>query len=216
MNKSASLIERKKGGKMNNASVLSARGLLILDAAQQLFFKHGFDETSLAMIINEAGGSRRSIYNEFGNKKGLLLAVIQQQVSIQAQTLTSIQENLAPQDALNDVCFRFVKGMMSITIRALFRLIVQQAIKWPELGQIIYQNGPVAGTLPLANYLQKLVDSGVLNLDDCHYYAQMLLEMAKGPLHTKVLLLPEEIITDEEIKQQVNIAVGIFLKAHQA
>ncbi len=68
------------------AKPLTTRGLLIRDAAQQLFFKHGFDETSLEMIINETGGSRRSIYNEFGNKQGLLLAVVNGQVSKQAET----------------------------------------------------------------------------------------------------------------------------------
>ena len=55
---------------------LSPRGLLILDAAKNLFYHKGFDETSLAMIINEAGGSRRSIYNEFGNKRGLFYVSI--------------------------------------------------------------------------------------------------------------------------------------------
>ena len=47
---------------------LSERGLMILNSAQELFFNKGFDETSLEMIINKAGGSRRSIYNEFGDK----------------------------------------------------------------------------------------------------------------------------------------------------
>jgi len=193
----------------------STRGLLILNAAQQLFFQHGFDETSLEMIINEAGGSRRSIYNEFGNKQGLLMAVIQRQVSLQAQTLTSINRELSPEFALNDVCFRFVQGMLSVTIRSLFRLVVQQAVKLPELGEIIYQKGPMAGVLPLVDYLKYLVEQNILTIDDCHFSAQMLLEMAKGPLHTRTLLLPHKEVSDDEIKQQVHKAVEIFIKAHQ-
>jgi len=195
---------------------LSARGQLILNAAQQLFFQQGFDQTSLEMIINEAGGSRRSIYNEFGNKEGLLLAVIQRQVSIQAQTLTLINKELSPEDALNDVCFRFVQGMLSITIRSLFRLVVQQAFNLPELGKIIYQNGPVNGVLPLVSYLEYLVQHHNLQIEDCLFSAQMLLEMAKGPLYTKSLLLPHEDILDEAIRQQVYHVVKMFIKAHQA
>ena len=61
---------------------LSSRGESILEAAKNLFLKHGYAQTSLEMIIAEAGGSRRSIYNEFGNKQGLLTSVIQQQVLI--------------------------------------------------------------------------------------------------------------------------------------
>ncbi len=193
----------------------SSRGLLILNAAQQLFFQHGFDETSLEMIINEAGGSRRSIYNEFGNKQGLLMAVIQRQVTLQAETLTLIDRELSPESALNDVCFRFVQGMLSVTIRSLFRLVVQQAIKLPELGEIIYQKGPMAGVLPLADYLENLVEQQILTIEDSHFSAQMLLEMAKGPLHTRTLLLPHKEVSDDEIKQQVHKAVAIFLKAYR-
>ena len=80
---------------------LSPRGLLILDAAQNLFYNLGFDETSLAMIINEAGGSRRSIYNEFGNKHGLLMAVIQRQVKTQSEILTSINRELDAKEAVS-------------------------------------------------------------------------------------------------------------------
>lgn len=194
---------------------LTSRGLLIRDAAQQLFFKYGFDETSLEMIINEAGGSRRSIYNEFGNKQGLLLAVVNGQVSKQAETLTDINRNLSAKAALNEVCYKFVLGMLSPSIMSLFRLVVQQVVKFPELGEVINQKGRLTGILPLADYLVWLVEQQVLEIDDCHFAAQMLIEMAKGPLHTRALLLPDTTVTDEEILQQVNKAVDIFLKGHQ-
>ena len=58
---------------------ISKRGQRILDVAQTYFYQQGYDETSLAMIIEQAGGSRRSIYADFGNKQGLLMAVVQRQ-----------------------------------------------------------------------------------------------------------------------------------------
>lgn len=193
---------------------LSSRGELILNSAQQLFFQNGFDETSLEMIINEAGGSRRSIYNEFGNKQGLLMAVIQRQVCVQAKILTTIDRELCPKEALNNVCLKFVQGMLSPTIMSLFRLVVQQVVKMPELGEIIYQKGIMAGVLPLAEYLDFLTDKKVLQIDNTHFAAQMLIELAKGPLHTRALLMPRKIVTESEISQQVNQAVNMFLKAH--
>ncbi|WP_057830310.1 TetR/AcrR family transcriptional regulator [Colwellia sp. TT2012] len=194
---------------------LSARGLLIRDAAEQLFFQHGFDETSLEMIINETGGSRRSIYNEFGNKQGLLLAVVNRQVYKQAHTLSDIHRELSAKAALNDVCFRFAQGMLSPTMMSLFRLVVQQVVKFPELGEVINQRGRITGILPLADYLYWLTEQQVLTIEDCHFSAQMLIEMTKGPLHTQALLLPNTVITDDEIRQQVHSAVDIFFKAHK-
>ncbi len=196
-------------------SKLSPRGLLILDAAQNLFYHQGFDETSLAMIINEAGGSRRSIYNEFGNKRGLLMAVIQRQVKAQSEILTSINRDLEAKEALNQVCSKFVLGMLSAELMSLFRLVVQQVVKFPELGEMIYKNGPMAGILPLVDYLSWLTEQKILKIENCHLSAQMLLEMAKGPLHTRSLLLPDKKVTDEEITHQVTKAVDIFLNAHR-
>jgi len=201
--------------KAEGTKPLTTRGLLIRDAAQQLFFKHGFDETSLEMIINEAGGSRRSIYNEFGNKQGLLLAVVNGQVSKQAETLTDINRSLSAKYALNDVCYKFVLGMLSPSIMSLFRLVVQQVVKFPELGEVINQKGRLTGVLPLTDYLSWLVEQKVLEIDDCHFAAQMLLEMAKGPLHTRALLIPNMAVSEEEIQLQVDKAVDIFLKGHQ-
>ena len=194
---------------------LSPRGVLILDAAQKLFYNLGFDETSLAMIINEAGGSRRSIYNEFGNKHGLLMAVIQRQVKTQSEILTSINRDLEAKEALNQVCFKFVVGMLSPELMSLFRLVVQQVVKFPELGEMIYKNGPMTGILPLVDYLTWLTDQNLLKIENCHFSAQMLMEMAKGPLHTRSLLLPDKQASEEEISYQVTKAVDIFLHAHR-
>lgn len=194
---------------------LSPRGLLILDAAQNLFYNLGFDETSLAMIIHEAGGSRRSIYNEFGNKHGLLMAVIQRQVKAQSEILTSINRDLEAKEALNQVCFKFVVGMLSPELMSLFRLVVQQVVKFPELGEMIYKNGPMTGILPLVDYLTWLTEQNILKIENCHFSAQMLMEMAKGPLHTRSLLLPDKKASDEEITYQVSKAVDIFLDAHK-
>jgi TetR/AcrR family transcriptional repressor of mexJK operon len=194
---------------------LSPRGLLILDAAQNLFYNLGFDETSLAMIIKDAGGSRRSIYNEFGNKHGLLMAVIQRQVKTQSEILTSINRDLEAKEALNQVCFKFVVGMLSPELMSLFRLVVQQVVKFPELGEMIYKNGPMTGILPLVDYLTWLTEQKILKIDNCHFSAQMLMEMAKGPLHTRSLLLPDKQASDEEITYQVTKAVDLFLHAHK-
>ena len=194
---------------------LSPRGVLILDAAQRLFYNLGFDETSLAMIINEAGGSRRSIYNEFGNKHGLLMAVIQRQVKTQSEILTSINRDLEAKEALNQVCFKFVVGMLSPELMSLFRLVIQQVVKFPELGEMIYKNGPMTGILPLVDYLTWLTEQKLLKIENCHFSAQMLMEMAKGPLHTRSLLLPDKQASEEEISYQVTKAVDIFLHAHR-
>ncbi len=46
---------------------------LLLAAAQKLFAKYGFDNTSTAQIAQQAGVSEGILFHHFGSKKGLLL-----------------------------------------------------------------------------------------------------------------------------------------------
>lgn len=199
-----------------NVEQLSARGELILTAAKDLFLQYGYDQTSLDMIISVAGGSKRSIYHEFGNKEGLLMAVAYQQVGIQTDTIASIKATeLKPDDALKEMCFRFVKNLVSAQLVSLFRLAIQVIPKVPEIGSLIYEKGPLKGLQPLTDYLMQLDQAGVLIIDDPRYATHMLIEMVKGRLHLKSLLLPKEKITDQEIKLHINKAVDLFFKVYQ-
>ncbi|KGJ88128.1 TetR/AcrR family transcriptional regulator [Thalassotalea sp. ND16A] len=209
------MLSSEHSGETTTKNPLTARGQLILVAAQNLFLKHGFDETSLEMIIADAGGSRRSIYQEFGNKQGLLMAVMQQQVAIQVDTIASINYELEPSDALKDVTGRFVQGMLSETLISLFRLVIQVVPKHPDVGELIYDRGPLTGVTPLADYLSSLNKLGILAIDDCSYAAQMLIEMTKGRLHLKAVLIPNVNITEDEIVQHIDRAVDLFIKAYQ-
>ncbi|WP_286233697.1 TetR/AcrR family transcriptional regulator [Thalassotalea sediminis] len=196
------------------AKPLSDRGERILAAAQTLFLQHGFEKTSLDMIISESGGSRRSIYNEFGNKQGLLLAVLREKVALQRRALESLDKNLPPQEALTNVCVKFVTGMLSHTMLALFRVVSQLVVKMPEIGEYIYQQGPMQCRGLIGNYLAELEQQGVVKIDDKDYAAQLLIEMANGRLHFKSLLLANTKVTKQEIEREVALAVKLFLKAY--
>lgn len=194
---------------------LSTRGELILAAAQKLFLKQGYDQTSLEMIINEAGGSRRSIYNEFGNKQGLLLAVMRKQVDIQIDIIASINYDLSPDHALKEMATRFLKRLLSDTLISLYRLVIQVVPKVPEAGLLIYDRGPLSGVTPLTDYLRYLNTKGYLAIEDCSYAAFMLIAMIKDNLHFKAVLVPSITITDHEIIEHIDRSVNLFIKAYQ-
>ena len=48
----------------------------ILDAAEQLFLEHGFRAVPLQAVVRRSGGSLATVYELFGNKQGLLRAVV--------------------------------------------------------------------------------------------------------------------------------------------
>jgi AcrR family transcriptional regulator len=66
----------------------------ILSVALNLFAQQGFSATPTSQIAKEANVSEGLIFRHFGNKEGLLLAVLQQgQERVQAMTKEILQEN---------------------------------------------------------------------------------------------------------------------------
>lgn len=49
----------------------------LLDRAVELFRQHGFNGTSTAMLVDELGVNRKSMYAEFGSKQGLFEAALE-------------------------------------------------------------------------------------------------------------------------------------------
>jgi TetR/AcrR family transcriptional regulator, acrAB operon repressor len=72
----------------------------ILDAAEELFREQGFERTTFADVSTRSGISRGSIPWHFGNKDGLLLAVVERAVNrqlpedLETAGLTDLQEVL--------------------------------------------------------------------------------------------------------------------------
>src|SRR3546814_2220272 len=48
----------------------------ILDAAESLFLEQGYERVSVNAIVQRSGGSLATVYDLFGNKHGLLYAVV--------------------------------------------------------------------------------------------------------------------------------------------
>jgi AcrR family transcriptional regulator len=69
----------------------------ILDVAQQLFYRKGFEPTAIQDIIDDVGIAKGTFYHYFGSKLDLLDALIERMLS---QTLKSV-EPLVDDDQLN-------------------------------------------------------------------------------------------------------------------
>ncbi len=200
---------------LNQACQLSERGQLILCAAQTLFLTQGYDETSLEMIIKQSGGSRRNIYNEFGNKQGLLIAMLNHHIAIQANMIAAIDYSLPTPDALKALLFPFVESLLSDTLMSFFRLVSHVSIKIPEIGQLVYDKGPLTGLAPLNDYFEHLNKGSQFYFSEPQFSSQTLVEMSKAHLHLKRVLIPHQQISKDEIRDHINKTVDLFLKAYR-
>ena len=77
----------------------------ILADATQIFWRNGYADTSIEVIVSQTGVSRYGLYGTFGNEKELLIAAIRHYDETMKQLLmTSLQDHEASLPAIIDYC----------------------------------------------------------------------------------------------------------------
>ena len=107
----------------------SGRREALLQAAAEVFFEQGYIAASIDAIIERAGGSKRNIYNEFGNKEGLFSAIVTDSADMALSTLT-IEEIKGR--GLRETLTAFGQHLMDIymspTVIGVYRIAVTEAV----------------------------------------------------------------------------------------
>ena len=97
---------------------------------------------------------------------------------------------------------------------ALFRVIIAESVRFPELANAFYRAGPQTAVDNLAGYLKELNKAGVIATNDPVASARQFFALLRGDLYIRRLLdlAPEP--TAEEIATVAGEAVSAFLAIH--
>lgn len=190
----------------------SKRRQAILEAAAQVFFEAGYEGASIDAVIERVGGSKRTIYNEFGNKEGLFTEIVKENVRQATEALGS--RGLGGGDLRStfmDAGLRLMHMLMAPSVLALYRAVVHEGTRFPELAEIFWLNGPGAVIEHLAELLEEHRRRGELRIDDCRQAAGMFVELIRGNRHLLAVLGLRTPPAPEEIDALVAARVDIFL-----
>ncbi len=196
------------------ASRQDARRRNILDVAQNLFVENGFENTSLDMIIAQTGGSRRNIYDLFGNKDALFEEVMKDQLqTVLARTHVpdDIDDDRPVREQLEQIGLDFLNGLLRPDVLRTLRQFIVASGDRPELGHRAFAAGPAVLYAQLEAYFTKMVTEGRLVLSDPKTAARILAEMFKGGMELKAMMTGNHDISPEQIKDHVRKAVDLFL-----
>ncbi len=184
----------------------------ILRAAAELFFEQGYATTSIDAIIERTGGSKRTIYSEFGSKEGLFLALVADNAdrAISALSLDyTTQSDLA--DTLTTFGNHLLDVYMSPSVLGIYRIIITEAGRFPDLARVFYEGGPGRTTAHLAKVLQAAADRKEIQIDDPLLVAGHFVGMIRDNLHLQVVLGLRPPPTEGEAQATVASAVALFL-----
>ncbi|BAI99114.1 TetR family transcriptional regulator [Sphingobium sp. TA15] len=189
-----------------------SRRTAILEAAAQVFFEQGYAATSIDAIIERIGGSKRNIYNEFGNKEGLFTALVSESADT---ALSALSVGGFEGRSLNEVLLEFGRRLLEIYMSpgliGVYRSIMPEALRFPELAKDFFDKGPGRASDRLAEVLAEARDRGEIDLDDCHAAADHFVGMFRDNLHLRVVLGLRPPPSPAEAEAAVTSAVGIFL-----
>ncbi|MEO3433615.1 TetR/AcrR family transcriptional regulator [Inquilinus sp. CAU 1745] len=188
------------------------RRLAMIQAASEVFFEAGYAAASIDMIIARAGGSKRDLYAEFGNKEGLFAAIITENASRALDALAP--EQLTGHDlrsTLRHFGRRLVALQMAPQLLALYRAGIAESTRFPDLARAFFESGPGRASARLAEVLEEYRDRGEIKVSDCRRAAEHFIGMVRDDLHLQVLLGLRPPPNDAEVEATVDAAVRIFL-----
>lgn len=115
----------------------------IVQIATRSFFENGYAATSMSAIADELGGSKATLWSHFSSKEALFSAVVDAMVQ---QFSGDIEEVLIGQTfsppSLRRLCLRFLDRLMSDHAVRVFRLIISEGERFPEMSEVYWTRGP--------------------------------------------------------------------------
>jgi len=196
---------------------LPAKHKAITDAARRVFLEHGYTHTSVDAIAAEAGVSKQTIYNHFGDKAHLFRAVMHATV---AETGAGMGpppgDDLAESDDLDRDLRRFgrqlARGVLAPDIAAIRRVLIAELDRHPELIEEWGTQGRELHRM-LATAFARLNERGVVDVPDPMLAAQQLVLLTAGNAMT-ISRFGTDTPPSDALDKAVDDGVELWLRAY--
>jgi TetR/AcrR family transcriptional repressor of mexJK operon len=143
---------------------------VILAAASEHFVAHGYVGANVDLIAEEAGVSKRTVYNVFGGKEQLFRAVLGEAIDIAERFSRQMSDELAVgvdlAADLRSIGVRLSRAVLGGRIVALRRLLIAESRRFPEIAREYYERAPGLVMTTLAARLAALAEKGRLHVAD--------------------------------------------------
>ena len=186
----------------------------IMAAAGTLFLEHGYGATSMDAIARRAGVSKATLYAHFTNKDDLFAAIVATECARAVPALIDPElESLPVAEGLYRLGRDFLELLLSISALSVYRVVVAETPRFPELGRAFYRSGPERSLALVADYLERAHQKGDLEVADPREAAALLLGMIRGFPQLRCLLGVGEVpVPAAERNRHVQAAVTLFVQ----
>jgi TetR/AcrR family transcriptional repressor of mexJK operon len=187
----------------------------VLAAAKTLFMERGYGATSMDDIAKRAKVGKATVYEHFQSKEELFAAVVNRECRGHAALVRALDP---VEGDLRARLVRFARVLLDVLIRpemiAIYRTIIAETVRAPQLGTAFYEGGPVRVRGALVPVLAEAARQGEIEADDPERAAVDLISLIRADLHLRALFAVPTLPGLAEKDELARIAVDRFLKAY--
>ncbi|WGS53889.1 TetR/AcrR family transcriptional regulator [Paraburkholderia sp. D15] len=139
----------------------------ILDGAKTIFLRQGFGLATMDEVAAAAGVGKQTVYRHFKSKEALFVGLVSAMCAEVGEFLISAQNEQpddSPEVALRKLGWALARILIEPDYLRLYRAIVAEAERLPELGQVFHENGAKVVRVFAAKILQSNFDESTAAL----------------------------------------------------
>jgi TetR/AcrR family transcriptional repressor of mexJK operon len=193
----------------------AAKRQAIVDTAAHHFFHHGYAATAIEQVAADAGVSKVTIYNQFGDKRALFAAAVECECekmrghfSLGMMPQGSIRDRLT---AIGEAIFAFLFRPEMLQFE---RRIAAETESDPAIGLAFLEAGPRRMKVGFGAWLARAHEAGELNIADPLLAAEQFVSMCKGMGDLERRF--GATVSPAERDRRIAGAVDVFLAAYSA
>ncbi|WP_281376788.1 TetR/AcrR family transcriptional regulator [Tunturiibacter gelidoferens] len=180
--------------------------------AADLFLKRGYEGVTIDKIVELAGGSKSTVYSEFGGKCGLFISSIENLCRESNEPLAKIDyTGLNLEESLKKLSFHILKLISAKRSVELHRLAIGEAANCPEVGEAWYTYGPARTASFIRLVLESHRDELRGTTVPIERIAVMLHDSLTGDILYRLLAGIGEHESDSELELLACAAVDVIL-----
>jgi TetR/AcrR family transcriptional regulator, mexJK operon transcriptional repressor len=187
----------------------------IAHIAERVFLERGYNETTMEIVAARAGASKETLYRHFGSKNGLFSEVMRARAARISGADSNCPLDGSPKEVLRRLGLNLLRLLRDADSLRLFRTVIAESLRNPELGLIYFEQGPAQVLAQVATYLDRATQKNLLRCEEPKLAAKLFLGTVIANRHMLMLIAPDlEIVTEETIQKHVEEAVALFLSRY--
>ncbi|UZW54185.1 TetR/AcrR family transcriptional regulator [Sphingobium sp. JS3065] len=187
----------------------------ILDVASRSFLEYGYAATTMSAIAAALGGSKGTLWSYFPSKEALFAAFLEDATTAYHARLAEIldvDDDL--ERTLRTLGLNLLTTITSPDNVALYRLVVSESGRFPEMGALFYQYAPGQTRRLVTDFMERAMDRGLLRRADAERAARTFATLMFSGCHQMLVWGQVDQVTPAQIEADVAHGLDCFMRIY--